>query len=348
MSDYSILENSRIEEFKVIPTPDQIKNMFKVDDSVKANITVSRMIISNIINGEDNRKLVIIGPCSIHNVDEVFEYSKKLMELHNKYKDKIYIVIRAYFSKPRTTIGWKGICVDPDLNGSCNIEKGLMVTRQLLVRIAELGLPMATEFLDCISPQYFSDLISFGAIGARTTESQVHRELVSGLSCPTGFKNGTDGNITIAGNAIKSARAKHTFLGCVSNGTLALVKTKGNLDTCIILRGGIRPNYDSESIRTAIEILDNLNVNTNIVVDCSHGNSGKDYKRQSIVARNLVDQIQKGNKFIVGMMIESYLNPGRQELGDDPSLLIHGVSITDSSIGWEETEQLLEFIATNI
>ena len=269
--DYSILENTRVEEFKSIPTPNQIKNKFKLTKELEINTLISRMVISNIMKGEDKRKLVIIGPCSIHSPKAVMEYATKLKVLHDKYIENIYIVLRAYISKPRTAIGWKGFLHDCDLDGSCRIEKGLLLTRKLLYEIAQLGLPMATEWLDPITPQYFSDLISFGAIGARTTESQIHRELVSGLSHPCGFKNGTTGDISIAANAIKCAKASHTFLGCVSNGTLALVKTKGNEDCCCILRGGVKPNYDEESIQSAMNILFDIGVNIHLIVDCSHG-----------------------------------------------------------------------------
>ena len=348
MVDYTIIENNRIEEFKSIPVPNDVKVRFSLTKETEANIIISRMVISNIIKGKDKRKLVIIGPCSIHSAKAVIEYATKLKVLHDKYKEKIYIVLRSYISKPRTTIGWEGIVHDPDLDGSCRIEKGLFFTRKILYNIAKLDLPMVTEWLDPITPQYFSDLISFGVIGARMTESQIHRELVSGLSHPCGFKNGTTGDISIAANAIKCAKTPHTFLGCVSNGTLALVKTKGNEDCCCILRGGIRPNYDEENVQSAINILLNTNVNSNLIIDCSHGNSSKNFRNQSIVARNVVDQIQKGNKLICGIMLESHLREGCQELSFDTDLLDYGVSITDECCGWDESEELLEFIANNV
>ena len=348
MTEYDKIENTRIEEFTPIQTPDYVKGIFDTSQETESDILSSRMIISNIMNGSDKRKLLIIGPCSIHSPKATKEYAVKLKELHNKYIRRIYIVMRCYISKPRTTIGWKGIIHDPDLDNSCRIDKGILLTRKLLLDIVQLGLPIATEWLDPISPQYFSDLVSFGAIGARTAESPVHRELVSGLSHPVGFKNGISGDVSIAANAILVAKESHTFLGCISDGTLALVKTKGNNDTCCILRGGRVPNYTEDEVHKALHILFNKNVNSRLIIDCSHGNSGKDFRKQCGVCRDVVGQIQKGNSRIVGVMIESFLLEGRQDLGLDPSKLAYGQSITDSCIGFEETEELLEFIFINV
>jgi 3-deoxy-7-phosphoheptulonate synthase len=284
--------------------------------------------------------LVVTGPCSIHDPIAAMDYAKRLKELQIQYKDSLYIVMRVYFEKPRTTVGWKGYINDPHLDDSFDLETGLIRGRELLLDLVEMELPTATEALDPISPQYLSDLISWAAIGARTVESQTHREMASGLSMPVGFKNGTDGNLNIALNALQSAASPHTFIGINQRGEVALVKTAGNPDGHIILRGGTKPNYDADSINAAVEQLTKFGLPTAIVVDCSHGNSNKDHNRQGQVAEAVVAQRQLGNKAIIGLMLESHINAGKQNIVDGKAAL-YGVSVTDACIDWQTTSQLL-------
>ena len=343
----SLLEDSRIEEYKSIPTPSQVKNNFRLSEMSKQKIISYRKQISDIIHGLDknNRKLVIIGPCSLHDEKSAIEYAQRLKILHDRYIGKIFIVMRAYPSKPRTNVGWKGLLHDPDLDGSCRIEKGLFLTRKILLSIVEIGLPIATEWLDTIGPQYYSDLVSFGAIGARTTESQIHRELVSGMSMPCGFKNSTSGDVKCVANAILATKASHTFLGCLENGILSLVKTKGNTDTICILRGSDNgPNYEEDCVTKSITTLTSLGGNRHLLIDCSHGNSYKLHTNQSIVLHNIISQIQKGNDLIAGVMIESHLVEGSQKINGNLNKLVYGKSCTDACIGWDETQHLMQFI----
>ena len=300
----------------------------------------TRQEISDLVHGKDNRLLVIIGPCSIHDPKAALEYAERLLPLRKKYEKELLIVMRVYFEKPRTTVGWKGLINDPHLDGTFDINFGLRQARKLLLNLNEMGMPASTEFLDMITPQYYADLISWGAIGARTTESQVHRELSSGLSCPVGFKNGTDGNLKIAIDAIGAASHPHHFLSVTKTGHSAIVQTAGNRDCHVILRGGKEPNYDSSHVTAAAEACEKAGVPAKLMVDCSHANSRKDFKRQMEVAADIANQLRNGEDHIMGVMVESHLVEGRQ---DKP--VTYGQSITDACIGWADTEGLLAELA---
>ena len=303
-------------------------------------VETTRHQIADLVHGRDKRLLVIIGPCSIHDPKAALEYAHRLLPLRKKYEKELLIVMRVYFEKPRTTVGWKGLINDPHLNGTFDINFGLRQARRLLLDLNNLGVPASTEFLDMITPQYYADLISWGAIGARTTESQVHRELASGLSCPVGFKNGTDGNLKIAIDAIGAASHSHHFLSVTKAGHSAIVHTAGNSDCHAILRGGKEPNYSAEHVKAAAEQLDKAGVTPRLMVDFSHANSRKDYTRQMEVARDVAAQLQNGEQNIMGIMVESHLVEGRQ---DKPET--YGQSITDACIGWDTTEELLALMA---
>jgi len=334
------LNNTNIYEIKSLISPDCLLDELPITQKALENVLLYREIIKNILNKEDHRLLVVVGPCSIHDTKAALEYAVKLKKLSIELQDSIVIVMRTYFEKPRTTIGWKGLINDPDLNDSFNINKGLRIARKLLIDINEIGLPTALEFLDTISPQYISDLISWGAIGARTTESQLHRELVSGLSMPIGFKNSTTGNIKIIIDAIKSSRYSHKFLGINSNGISSIIKTRGNPYTHAILRGSDHgTNYHKEFISTFSQILIDHNISPNIMIDCSHGNSNKSYKEQIKVVDYLIQLINSGNNDIMGLMIESNIKAGNQKLTNN---LEYGVSITDECIDWSTTVLLLK------
>ena len=300
----------------------------------------TRQEISDLVHGKDNRLLVIIGPCSIHDPKAALEYAERLLPLRKKYEKELLIVMRVYFEKPRTTVGWKGLINDPHLDGTFDINFGLRQARKLLLSLNEMGMPASTEFLDMITPQYYADLISWGAIGARTTESQVHRELSSGLSCPVGFKNGTDGNLKIAIDAIGAASHPHHFLSVTKTGHSAIVQTAGNSDCHVILRGGKEPNYDSSHVTAAAEACEKAGVPSKLMVDFSHANSRKDFKRQMEVAADIANQLRNGEDHIMGVMVESHLVEGRQ---DKP--VTYGQSITDACIGWADTEGLLAELA---
>ena len=319
-----------------------IAHLYELPISEQASelVAQTRQQIANILHGKDNRLLVIIGPCSIHDPKAALEYAQRLLPLRQKYEKELLIVMRAYFEKPRTTVGWKGLINDPHLNGTFDINFGLRQARRLLLDLNNLGMPASTEFLDMITPQYYADLISWGAIGARTTESQVHRELASGLSCPVGFKNGTDGNLKIAIDAIGAASHPHHFLSVTKAGHSAIVHTAGNPDCHVILRGGKEPNYSAEHVRDAVTQLTNAGVSPRLMVDCSHANSRKDYTRQMEVAQDVAAQIRNGEQNIMGVMVESHLVEGRQ---DKPET--YGQSITDACIGWDATEELLALMA---
>ncbi len=336
------LNNVNVLEEQVLVTPIKLKEEFPLSEKARLNIVSYREQLGNIMEGKDKRLLVVAGPCSIHDIQSAKEYARKLKKLHDKYADRFFIVMRVYFEKPRTTVGWKGLINDPDLNDTFDVEKGLRKAMKLLIWIAELGLPAGTEMLDPITPQYLARLFCWSAIGARTTESQTHREMASGLSMPVGFKNGTDGNIEVAINAMSSASSAHNFLGINTHGSVSLIKTKGNPHSHIILRGGKTPNYDSVNITMLEQQLGAENMPARFVVDCSHGNSQKDFKRQPLVMQNVVEQISHGNKSIIGVMLESHLSEGRQNINSDPNRLNYGVSITDACMGWETTEALLE------
>ena len=303
-----------------------------------------RAEVEAILDHRDNRLLAVVGPCSVHDVKSAKEYAERLMELREELKDHIAIVMRVYFEKPRTTVGWKGLINDPNLNDSFDIETGLGKARELLVWLAELGMPTGTEALDPISPQYLSDLFSWSAIGARTTESQTHREMSSGLSTAVGFKNGTDGNLNVAVNALESAASGHQFLGIDTHGKVSVMHTRGNRYGHIILRGGKTPNYDSVNVALAETALESAGLAKRIMIDCSHGNSSKDHERQPLVAQNVAEQLANGNTSIVGIMLESHLHAGNQKL-KDPKDLAYGVSITDACINWETTVTTMRSLA---
>jgi len=335
------LNNVHIQSEQVLLTPVELKQSVPVSAEALAFIADARQTIANIIHRRDHRLLVICGPCSIHDVEAAKEYATRLKQLHDAYADSLYIVMRVYFEKPRTTVGWKGFINDPDIDGSFDIERGLHKARELLSWIAELRLPMATEALDPISPQYMADLFSWSAIGARTTESQTHREMASGLSMPVGFKNGTDGNLDTAINALKAAASSHSFMGINQQGQVALLQTQGNPDGHVILRGGKHPNYDSVNVALAEQALEKAGLPACLVVDCSHGNSSKNHRLQPLVAENVVHQIQDGNRSVIGVMLESNLEEGSQSSEQPKSEMRYGVSITDACIDWDTTAKLL-------
>ncbi len=333
---------------EVLITPAQLRKELPASQEVVDFVSASRQTISDIVHHRDPRLLVVAGPCSIHDIDAAKEYARRLKRLHDELGDKLFIVMRVYFEKPRTTVGWKGLINDPHLDGTFELEKGLRIARELCLWIAELGLPAATEALDPISPQYLSELFSWSAIGARTTESQTHREMASGLSMPVGFKNGTDGNLGTAINALQAAASGHRFMGINPLGQVAIIQTEGNPDGHVILRGGKQPNYDSVSVKLCEEALEKAGLPASLVVDCSHGNSNKDYSRQPLVAENVLHQIQEGNKSIVGIMLESHLNEGNQSADLDKKEMAYGVSITDACINWDTTESLLQQMAEGL
>ena len=338
-------DDERIKAINVLPPPDHLIRFFPIRGTpVEQLITETRHKIQNIMAGDDRRMLVVIGPCSIHDPAAALEYARRLREQRTKYRDTLEIVMRVYFEKPRTTVGWKGLINDPYLDETFRIDEGLRIARQLLIEINRLGLPAGSEFLDVISPQYLGDLISWGAIGARTTESQVHRELASGLSAPIGFKNGTDGNIRIATDAIQAAAGGHHFLSVHKNGQVAIVQTNGNQHCHVILRGGKTPNYDATSVAAACKDLATAGLSPKLMVDCSHANSSKQCEKQLVVARNVAEQVASGSGSIFGVMVESHLRPGAQKFTpgkDQAGQLEYGKSITDACLGWEDSLELL-------
>ena len=342
-------DDERIKDITVLPPPEHLIRFFPIRGTpVEALITQTRRSIHDIMAGKDDRLLVVIGPCSIHDPAAAVEYARKLKDARTKHRDTLEIVMRVYFEKPRTTVGWKGLINDPYLDESYRIDEGLRIARQLLIEINRLGLPAGSEFLDVISPQYIGDLISWGAIGARTTESQVHRELASGLSAPIGFKNGTDGNIRIATDAIQAAARPHHFLSVHKNGQVAIVQTNGNRDCHVILRGGKAPNYDAASVNAACKELEAAKLTPTLMVDCSHANSSKQHEKQLDVARDIAGQIASGSRKVFGVMVESHLVGGAQKFTpgkDKPQSLEYGKSITDACIGWDNSMEVLEVLA---
>jgi 3-deoxy-7-phosphoheptulonate synthase len=338
------VDDVRIREIKELIPPAHVLREFPTSSASEAVTFNARTAIHRVLHGADDRLLVVVGPCSIHDVRAAREYAERLVEVKRELEQELVIVMRVYFEKPRTTVGWKGLINDPDLDGSFQINKGLRIARKLLWEVNELGLPCGTEYLDMISPQYYADLISWGAIGARTTESQVHRELASGLSCPVGFKNGTDGNVRIAVDAIKAAQSPHHFLSVTKGGHSAIVSTNGNEDCHIILRGGNRPNCDARSVDEACQALAAAGLAQRLMIDLSHGNSRKDYRNQASVGAEVAKQVADGDERIFGVMIESHLKAGRQDLVADRDLE-YGQSITDACIGWEDTVPLLDGFA---
>ncbi|MDB2582238.1 3-deoxy-7-phosphoheptulonate synthase, partial [Gammaproteobacteria bacterium] len=338
-------DNTRIIDRQKVPAPYELINNLPLTEKISKLVYGTRNEISQILHDKDDRLLVVVGPCSIHDPKSAIEYGKKLIEENIKFKEDLLIVMRVYFEKPRTTVGWKGLINDPDLDETYKISKGVELARRLLIDLADMGLPAGTEFLDPISPQYITDVISWGAIGARTAESQIHRELASGLSCPIGIKNGTDGSLKAAIDGIQAANHSHVFLGATKEADIAMLKTAGNNDSHIILRGGKEPNFDVESIETTLAALREAEINESIMIDASHGNSQKKFKQQISVVDSISDQICSGNKNINGVMIESHLVEGNQSITDN---LTYGQSITDACIGWEDTVKCLETLSAAV
>lgn len=335
------LANINIVSERVLAPPAELHRQLPVSEQASATIAVARREIKAILDRQDHRLLVVIGPCSIHDISAAKEYARRLKTLQLECADTLMIVMRVYFEKPRSTIGWKGLINDPDLNDTFRIEKGLRQARELLIWLAELGLPTGTEALDPISPQYLADLFSWTAIGARTTESQTHREMSSGLSTPIGFKNATNGSLNVAINAMQSASMPHRFLGINSEGQVTITETRGNQYGHIILRGGQQANYAAADVADAELALQKAELAQNIIIDCSHANSNKDFTRQPLVAQDVAQQIVEGNRSIVGLMLESHLSEGQQKMTPNSKDLQYGVSITDACIGWETSETLL-------
>ncbi len=335
------LSNTNILNEKTLISPNELRQRYPRSENCTQTVEAGRANVEAILDGRDKRLLAVVGPCSIHDVDMAKDYAQKLMALRERVSDRIELVMRVYFEKPRTTVGWKGLINDPHLDDSFDIETGLSRARELLVWLAELGMPTGTEALDPISPQYLSDLFTWSAIGARTTESQTHREMSSGLSTAVGFKNGTDGGLDVAINAMQSAANPHSFLGIDSDGKATVLKTRGNAYGHVILRGGNQgPNYDSVNVSIVEDALEKANLQQRIMIDCSHANANKDHERQALVALNVAEQLAAGSESIIGIMLESHINAGNQSL-KDPKDLAYGVSITDACIDWDTTEELM-------
>lgn len=335
-----VLENLNVEAQEVLITPQQLKSELPLPDVAAGTVSRSRKIIRDILDRQDHRLFVVLGPCSIHDIDAAMDYARRLKALSDQVDDTLHLVMRVYFEKPRTTVGWKGLINDPYLNDTFKIQEGLHIGRKLLIDICELGLPTSTEALDPISPQYLQDCIAWSAIGARTTESQTHREMASGLSSAVGFKNGTDGSLEVAINAMQSASKPHRFLGINNEGQVAVIHTRGNPYAHVVLRGGSAgPNYDSVHIKLAEAELAKHKLDANIMVDCSHANSNKQPELQPLVMENVTNQILEGNRSIVGLMVESHIHGGNQKIPANLADLQYGVSVTDGCVGWEETEQ---------
>ena len=336
----------KIQDLHVITTeplisPHALKDELPADEVMAETVASGRETIRRILKGQDDRLLCLVGPCSIHDPVAALDYAERLTRLRSAVEHRLYVVMRVYFEKPRTTVGWKGLINDPHMDDSCDMQAGLRIARRLLIDINRMGLPAATEMLDPITPQYIADLIAWAAIGARTTESQTHREMASGLSMPIGFKNTTEGNLQIAVNAIESARRPHSFLGITQDGMTAIVRTSGNPDTHVVLRGGKTPNFDAASVDECIRLLAKAGLEPRVMVDCSHAQTAKDYTRQPIVLEELISQISHGGRSIMGVMIESFIGPGNQPLKGDRSALQYGVSVTDPCIDWPATERCL-------
>ncbi|MBJ9972655.1 3-deoxy-7-phosphoheptulonate synthase [Providencia rettgeri] len=336
-----VLNNVNIQDEQVLITPESLKEKYPLSRSNLHAIATSRQVIADIIHQRDPRLLVVCGPCSIHDVDAAIEYGERLKVLAEELSDSLYIVMRVYFEKPRTTVGWKGLISDPFMDGSFEMEKGLHIARDLLTNLVNMGLPLATEALDPNNPQYLGDLFSWSAIGARTTESQTHREMASGLSMPVGFKNGTDGSLSTAINALKAAAMPHRFMGINQSGQVCLLHTKGNSNGHVILRGGKTPNYNAEDIAACEAEMKKAGLEPSLMVDCSHGNSNKDYRRQPLVVDSIIEQIINGNESITGIMLESHINEGNQTSEQARDTMKYGVSVTDACINWQTTETVL-------
>lgn len=336
------LQDVHVRETVPLVSPRYLKLEETITDAAVRTVIEARESIKRILTGDESRLIVVVGPCSIHDQSAALDYARKLKALADQVKDQLLVVMRVYFEKPRTTVGWKGLINDPHLNDTFDIGTGLRIARRVLLEVADMGLPAATELLEPITPQYIADLVSLSAIGARTTESPTHRQMASGLSMPVGFKNGTDGSLQVALDAMLASRSAHSFLGIDNEGQTCIVNTKGNPWGFLILRGGRSgPNYDAASLAEAVELLTRANLPPRLMVDCSHANSNKDYRLQNVAWDDCVTQRLAGNLNLVGMMLESNLNPGNQPLPSDPSGLKYGVSITDGCIGWDETERLI-------
>ena len=340
-------DDVRIAGLHEVQPPAELHAQFPIDEKASETVFQNREAIHNVLHGKDDRLVVVVGPCSIHDPDAAREYAQRLKPLIDELAGDLCIIMRVYFEKPRTTVGWKGLINDPDMDESFHINKGLGLARGLLLDLAKQGVPAGTEFLDLISPQYIADLISWGAVGARTTESQGHRELASGLSCPIGFKNSTDGGFKIAIDAVHAASRPHVFMSLTKEGHSAIFSTTGNEDCHIILRGGKEPNYDAASIQNAADQLEQCDLRSSLMVDCSHANSNKDYRRQIDVCHDVAEQVSKGDKRIMGVMIESHLVEGRQDVVEGEELT-YGQSVTDACISWESTETLLRDLAVAV
>ncbi|KHS78051.1 3-deoxy-7-phosphoheptulonate synthase [Pectobacterium odoriferum] len=338
------LNNINISDEQILITPDELKAKFPLNDAEQRDIAQARATIADIIHGRDDRLLIVCGPCSIHDTDAALEYARRLQSLAAELNDRLYIVMRVYFEKPRTTVGWKGLINDPFMDGSFDVESGLHIARGLLLELVNMGLPLATEALDPNSPQYLGDLFSWSAIGARTTESQTHREMASGLSMPVGFKNGTDGSLGTAINAMRAAAMPHRFVGINQTGQVCLLQTQGNVDGHVILRGGKTPNYSAQDVAECEKQMEKAGLRPSLMIDCSHGNSNKDYRRQPLVVESAIEQIKAGNRSIIGLMLESHLNEGSQSSEQPRSDMHYGVSVTDACISWESTETLLRSV----
>ncbi|MFY7867058.1 3-deoxy-7-phosphoheptulonate synthase [Roseateles sp.] len=348
--DSTRTDDTRIGAVRPLISPALLFDELPAPDASLALVEQARRDIGRVLHGQDDRLLVVVGPCSIHDHDQAMDYARLLKDLRDELSQDLLVVMRVYFEKPRTTVGWKGYINDPRLDGSFHMNEGLRLARKLLLDVTALGLPAGTEFLDLLSPQYISDLIAWGAIGARTTESQSHRQLASGLSCPVGFKNGTDGGIKVASDAVLAAKASHAFMGMTKMGAAAIFETRGNDDCHIILRGGKTPNYDAASVAAACEAMASAGLREQVMVDFSHANSSKKFERQIDVGRDVAAQIGGGDARITGVMIESHLKPGRQDLaeGKNKADLLPGVSITDACLGWSQTEPLLRDLAAAV
>lgn len=349
LTHHNEIDDVNIKEFIPLITPNDLKRLYPLSSQAFSTVLTGRKTIQNILDGIDKRILVVVGPCSIHDIEAAHDYADRLKILAEELSGELFIVMRVYFEKPRTTTGWKGLINDPDMNDSFHIEKGLGMARKLLLELNEKGLPCATEALDPNTPQYMQDLISWSAIGARTTESQTHREMSSGLSCPVGFKNGTDGSMTVAVNAMQAVRSGHSFLGLSADGQVCVIQSRGNPYAHVVLRGGNnQPNYDETAIKAAENELAKGKTSGKIMVDASHANSGKDPYLQPMVIQNIATQIQDGNKSIMGLMIESHLKGGRQDIPADLSQLEYGKSVTDGCLDWESTVNVLRKFAHDV
>ena len=345
--DKTRIDDTRIKTVRPLLTPALLEEWLPATEQALALVESSRRAISRVLHGEDDRLVVVVGPCSIHDHAQAMEYARQLKAQADALQDDLLIVMRVYFEKPRTTVGWKGYINDPYRDGSFNVNEGLKLARQLLLEVLELGLPTGTEFLDLLSPQFISDLVSWGAIGARTTESQSHRQLASGLSCPVGFKNGTDGGVKVASDAIVAAQSSHAFMGMTKMGQSAIFETRGNQDCHVILRGGKQPNYSAADVQAACELLEKSGLRPQVMVDMSHANSSKQHRRQIDVAADVAQQIAAGDQRITGVMIESHLSEGRQDIVEGQDLA-YGVSLTDACISMAQTIPVLQQLAAAV